>query len=240
MTQMTSGRMKLAEHARNVHIVSVPVGVTFDDVSVPSYWAHVAHQIKPKDRLELWAEDRSWFADAIVVKASRLEVHIRAVAYLDMDAVAEPAAARKDGYHVDFGGPVDLYRVIRNGDARIMTLGLTKPEAEQWIADQVAVETGRLVPMQAAAQAYAADPIKRVEHEPLATLVPGSGDATEAPADGTYIYASDVTIPDNWRSLSWQDRRSLASKLTDDAIHNGDEANAAIEAALAKRTSAAA
>ena len=214
MTQMTSGRMKLAEHARNVHIVSVPVGVTFDEVAVASYWAHVAHQIKPKDRLELWAEDRSWFADAIVVKASRLEVHIRKVAYLDMDAAAEPVAARKDGYHVDFGGPVDMYRVIRNGDARIMTLGLTKPEAEQWIADQVAVETGRLTPMSVKLR-----PDEAIE---------------EVPPEGW------ADIPDNWRSLTWQDRRSLASKLTDAPIHNGDEANAAIEAALAKRTSAAA
>lgn len=214
MTQMTSGRMKLAEHARNVHIVSVPAGVAFDEVAVPSYWAHVAHQIKPKDRLELWAEDRSWFADAIVVKASRLEVHIRKVAYLDMDAAVETVAARKDGYHVDFGGPVDMYRVIRNGDARIMTLGLTKPEAEQWIADQVAVETGRLTPMSVKLR-----PDEAIE---------------DVPPEGW------VDIPDNWRSLTWQDRRSLASRLTDDAIHNGDEANAAIEAALAKRTSAAA
>lgn len=225
MTQMTSGRMKLAEHARNVHIVSVPAGVAFDEVSVPSYWAHVAHQIKPKDRLELWAEDRSWFADAIVVKASRLEVHIRKVAYLDMDAAAEPVAARKDGYHVDFGGPVDMYRVIRNGDARIMTLGLTKPEAEQWIADQVAVETGRLVPMAAASVADGG-----AREAPL-SLEPGGVTLTNDHSDG---------IPDNWRSLTWQDRRSLASKLTSDPIHNGDEANAAIEAALAKRTSAAA
>lgn len=225
MTQMSSGRMKLAEHARNVHVVSVPAGTSKDDVLVPSYWAHVAHQIKPKDRMELWAEDRSWFADAIVVKASRLEVHLRTVSYLDMDAVAEPVAARKDGYHVDYGGPVDLYRVVRDGDAKVMTLGLTKAEADQWIADQVAVETGWLVPMAAASISDAG-----VREAPL-TLEPGNVTLTNDHPDG---------IPDNWRSLSWQDRRSLASKLTDDAIHNGDEANAAIEAALAKRTSAAA
>jgi hypothetical protein len=199
--------MKLGEYARNVHTVSVPVGMSLEQVMVPSEWAHVAHQIKPKDRLELWAEDRSWFADAIVVKASRLEVHIRAVTYIDMDAVAEPVVTRKDGYHVDYGGPVDQYRVIRNGDARIMTLGLTKPEAEQWIADQVGVETGRIVPMS-------------VKLRPDEDAV--------------------VDIPDNWRSLTWQDRRSLASKLTSDPIHNGDEANAAIEAALAKRNEQAA
>ncbi len=69
MTQMSSGRMKLAEHARNVHVVSVPAGVTLEQAMVPAFWAHVAHMIKPKDRFELWAEDRSWFADVIVIKA---------------------------------------------------------------------------------------------------------------------------------------------------------------------------
>lgn len=206
MTQMSSGRMKLAEHARSVHVVSVPVGVTLEQAMAPDFWAHVAHQIKPKDRLEMWAEDRSWFADAIVVKASRLEVHIRTVHYLNLDgAAAEPAPVRKNGYHVDYGGPVDLHRVVRDGDAKVMTLGLTKPEAEQWIADQVGVETGRL------------------------TLAPVAA-----------VVEAEVVIPDDWRSLSWQDRRSLASKLTDDPIHNGEEANAAIEAALAARASVAA
>lgn len=215
MTQMTDGRVKLADHARNVHVVSVPVGVTINDLLVPSYWAHVARKIKPRDRLELWAEDRAWFADAIVVKASRLDVTIRVVSHLDLDAVPVHAPSRRDGYHVDYGGSVDQYRVIRDGDSQVMTLGLTKGEAEQWIEDQVAVETGRLVPMQTAAPA-----------EPV--VVP----------DNTNV--GDVTIPDDWRSMSWQDRRSLASKLTTEPIRNGEEANAAIEAALAKRTSAAA
>jgi hypothetical protein len=44
-----------------------------------------------------------------------------------------------------------------------------------------------------------------------------------------------VTIPENWRDLSWQERRSLASKVSVDPISNGEEANAAIEAELKRR-----
>lgn len=44
-----------------------------------------------------------------------------------------------------------------------------------------------------------------------------------------------VAIPDNWRDLTWQDRRSLASKLSGDPISNGEEANAAVEAELKRR-----
>ncbi len=44
-----------------------------------------------------------------------------------------------------------------------------------------------------------------------------------------------VVIPGNWQELSWQERRSLASKLTDDPVSNGEQANAAIEAELKRR-----
>jgi hypothetical protein len=44
-----------------------------------------------------------------------------------------------------------------------------------------------------------------------------------------------VAIPANWKDLTWQERRSLASKLSDEPISNGEEANAAIEAELKRR-----
>lgn len=44
-----------------------------------------------------------------------------------------------------------------------------------------------------------------------------------------------VAIPDDWQSLSWQERRSLASQLSDEPITNGEQANAAIEAELKRR-----
>jgi hypothetical protein len=44
-----------------------------------------------------------------------------------------------------------------------------------------------------------------------------------------------VAIPGDWQSLSWQERRSLASQLSDEPITNGEQANAAIEAELKRR-----
>lgn len=44
-----------------------------------------------------------------------------------------------------------------------------------------------------------------------------------------------VAIPDGWRDLSWQERRSIASKVSDAPISNGEEANTAIDAELKRR-----
>ncbi|MFN7092781.1 MAG: hypothetical protein ACK4P4_19785 [Allorhizobium sp.] len=63
---------------------------------------------------------------------------------------------------------------------------------------------------------------------------PVGGAATTGTAETDEIRAT-VSISDNWRDLTWQERRSLASKLSDDPISNGEEANAAIEAELKRR-----
>lgn len=209
MTLMISGRMKLAEFARSVHVATMPAGVDYEKALDPAFWAHVAQQIKSRDRIELWAEDGSWFADLIVVKAGRLETHVKELVKIDFDTpatIAPPASAPSTGYHVDYGGAVDLYRVIRDADSMVMTQGLSQTAAQQWITEHIAAQA-------------------TVSVKPTSL----------SPAPETNETRAAVVIPENWKDLSWQERRSIASRLTDDAVRNGEEANAAIEAELTRR-----
>ena len=59
--------------------------------------------------------------------------------------------------------------------------------------------------------------------------------ATKSPADETADTRAAVVIPEGWADLTWQERRSIAAKLSDTPISNGEEANAAIEAELKRR-----
>lgn len=218
MTQvyMTSGRMKLAEHARQAHVVTIPQGVSLETALEPAFWSHVAQQVRPRDRIELWAEDRAWFADAVVVSASRLAVTLMVLAKVSLDAAppALPASVANSNFHIDYGGGVDLWRVIRNADSMVMASGMSQAEAERWMADHVA----------------AVAPLPPPATEPA--KLPSTASSTVAETAET---RAAVVIPEDWKAQSWQERRSLASKLTDAPIHNGEEANAAIEAELAKR-----
>jgi hypothetical protein len=45
-----------------------------------------------------------------------------------------------------------------------------------------------------------------------------------------------VEIPDNWRDLPWPQRKSLASRVTDTPVVNGEIANRAIEEELQRRS----
>lgn len=61
------------------------------------------------------------------------------------------------------------------------------------------------------------------------------GAAATSPAPETDDTRAAVVIVDGWRDLTWQERRSIASKVSDTPIANGEEANAAIEAELKRR-----
>jgi hypothetical protein len=62
-----------------------------------------------------------------------------------------------------------------------------------------------------------------------------AGSAATSQTPETDATRPAVEIPGNWRDLSWQERRSLASKLSNEPVSNGEEANAAIEAELKRR-----
>jgi hypothetical protein len=63
-------------------------------------------------------------------------------------------------------------------------------------------------------------------------IVGGTGRPRTSETDQT---RAAVEIPGGWKDLTWPERRSLASKLSDNPISNGEEANAAIAAELKRR-----
>jgi len=96
-------------------------------------------------------------------------------------------------------------------------------------ASNTDVSTGK--PAQTAQQAGEAivDGVQKVVGD---QVVGGAKSSLTAETDES---RAAIVIPDDWRDLSWQERRSIASKLSDSPISNGEEANAAIEAELKRR-----
>ncbi|KAA3527050.1 hypothetical protein GOZ96_04735 [Agrobacterium vitis] len=139
MQQITQGRLKLAEYARSIHVAVAPHGVTLTDAMVPSFWAHVAAGIKAWDKIELRAEDDTWFAELMVVKANRLEVFVKVLS--SFETTQAPAASSKKiddvppGYEVNYGGPIHKHRVIRTADSECLAHGLSKDDAIKWAKD---------------------------------------------------------------------------------------------------------
>lgn len=134
MQQITKGRMKLAEHARKTYVAVAHHGVTLAQAMEPSYWNHVAQYVDAWDRIELRAEDDTWFAELVVTKATRTEVFVKVLNSFELS----PAVAGKKvegvppGYEVNYGGPIHKHRVIRSSDSELLAHGLSKEDAIAW------------------------------------------------------------------------------------------------------------
>lgn len=63
MATLKTSNFKNAEYARTVWHVESEHGETIDQIMRPEYWAHVAAQLSPGDRIEVIAQDNKFFAE---------------------------------------------------------------------------------------------------------------------------------------------------------------------------------
>lgn len=140
---ISEARVKLAEYERHFWTATAEFGLTPEDVLKPGYWAHMARKLTVRDRLEIWADDMSWFIECIVIekgigwvklvelKGSRL--------MLSLPEQPETVLETPEGkYTVKWSGPHTKYRVTRiNGPEKLVLkdgFG-KKAEADKWLAD---------------------------------------------------------------------------------------------------------
>lgn len=134
-------RLKEASFQSNVWQLRVAPDITFEDVQQPDFWAHVSAQLKPCDRIEVIAEDFSFFGELMVVSADRLWAKTVPLRFVDLAApvgadVSTPSLAA--GYDVQYKGPTKKHVVIRLSDNTIVKDEIpTKAEAQRWIVEHV-------------------------------------------------------------------------------------------------------
>lgn len=133
---LNASRFALAEYERNIWVVTPEAETPFEALQEPAYWAHVAAKLKPWDVIEVRAEDGSYWAQLLVQDASRLWAKVALLKHVQLHAV-EPKSSEIDGHLVKFGGPVKKWTVIRQSDKAVLRDGLSKAEAEKWLADHL-------------------------------------------------------------------------------------------------------
>ena len=148
-----------AEFKRIIYSGIAERGVRPADVLYPSYWAYHAASLKPWDRVEIRAEDGTWYGEYLVLESSRTWAKmfpLRVVMLTPADVAetqaikaneanapvlaAVPAADPKtdeDSYQIKFRGP-RKWSVIRRSDNAVMAeeLGSGK-SAKDWLANHL-------------------------------------------------------------------------------------------------------
>jgi hypothetical protein len=111
----------LAEAKRRDFVVDVPEEHRREDLLDPAYWAHVARELAPFDRIEARAETSEWFSELVVVSAGRNYAVVREISHFDMTGQAS-APSVEARHTVSWKGP-RKFCVVRLKDREVISDG---------------------------------------------------------------------------------------------------------------------
>lgn len=123
--------LALAEHACTVYYHSPEYGITIEDICKPSYWNHVARNLRPGNRIEVFAPDGQWWAMIIVRSASSIEASVAVLQHVSFNAAAV-VREQESPYEVKWRGPTAKWSIVRKSDGSVVMDELQSKEiAEQ-------------------------------------------------------------------------------------------------------------
>lgn len=128
-------RWGLAEYRRHDWVVNAPEGATVEDIKQPGFWALMAAELSPYDRIEVRADDGTWLAEGVVLGCDRTwaKVHVLNTYKL---STGDVALSQSDQYSVEWKGPHKKWTVIRISDQEAVKDQCgTKEEATLWMRE---------------------------------------------------------------------------------------------------------
>lgn len=143
--KLTADRLRDASYMRNIFAVTPEHGTTLEDIKEPAYWAHTAAKLHPTDRIEVTAEDGSWFAELFVASCGRNWAKVSVLRYHELSessptdaAVESSAEGLENDFYVLWRGQTHQHCVMRAEDKAVVKTGFTsKKDAQDWIDQHV-------------------------------------------------------------------------------------------------------
>ena len=123
-------QLKQADQARSFYVASPAAGTTRADMLQPSYWAPLALLLNAGDRIDALEADGLWYLSLVVLSRNDYGLRMGEIGYCECPA----PAANDEQCEISFAGPVEKWRVVRNGI--IYNQGLpTKEAAQKWFRE---------------------------------------------------------------------------------------------------------
>lgn len=124
--QAQESALQPQDFARSVYCLSVDRGVSLEEVLKPDFWAHVAYRLKPSDRIDVYTEDSSYYAELLVVGTNRTNASVVVIHKIDLAKSVRTIGVPVDSasqYEVVWGTPATKYQVIRKADGFVFSNG---------------------------------------------------------------------------------------------------------------------
>lgn len=150
--QLQPGKLEQAEFIRQLWTATVPHGVSPDDVLEPGFWALYAAQFSPWAKVEVRAEDGTWYGEYIVADCSRTWAKLKPIVGPIRLTTADVSLTQSSDieiaercrlYDVTHRGS-RKWTVVRKADGAVMTEGKSaREDAEKWLLAHVRHEIGK-------------------------------------------------------------------------------------------------
>lgn len=139
MKKIRGGQFKEAQFVFKTFSARPDAGTTVEDVLEPAYWANIAEQLQPATRIEVMPMDGAYFAELIVLSASRTAAVVAPLRIVHLTAASDAAVEQGEDpeYSVKFRGP-RKFCVMRNADNQPVIEDIdTKEQAYRELSDYV-------------------------------------------------------------------------------------------------------
>jgi len=135
--KINMNRMKSGDFVRTLWVATVEMGVTRDDLKNPTFWSHVAAQLRPYDRIEVRCDDGTFFADYLVIACERTYAKVKELSWVSLtssDVAMTEESLEKFEYK--YRGPHSMHSIVRKSDSKVMVEHKqTKEDALKWLKE---------------------------------------------------------------------------------------------------------
>lgn len=141
--KMKESRFKPMEYMRTAYRAVTEEGCDIETVLDPTYFAHVAHMVRPGDEITVVSEDDSFRLELLVADTGPQWVRTRVLHKWDWSKAKEAETAEKVAkplvtapYKRVWKGPHDLHCIQRTSDGMLVQKGIReKGEADKIAAN---------------------------------------------------------------------------------------------------------
>lgn len=125
----------LAPFRETRHIIFPAKGVTMWQILQPEYWSHIARKLRPFDLVVVHPEDKSFWAELLVIDMTTIDAKVRVLRYETFGEETyvgdHGATVSRGGYLCEHAGSQIQWRIVRLSDMKTIKDGMTNQAAAE-------------------------------------------------------------------------------------------------------------
>lgn len=124
-----------ADHKRVIWRHTAPIGAKLEDVLQPIYFCNVAKKLTELSKIEVVAEDGSWYAELLIVCVMSASTKLQVLNFIELITVNRQFF-ENDIHKIEWLGPDGKFTIIRKSDSAKIISGFPNIiEAQKWLID---------------------------------------------------------------------------------------------------------